>query len=115
MADLSNVVSFLAFPGKGASCTLGFRGPGRLVGFGFDSDGPAWLLGIGVLAPDDEGFPVCDADACEAIPSGVGETLLLFPSLSGRHRGHFLASSESSGTSFISLDDTCRRQPRSRY
>ena len=40
MADLSNVVSFLAFcePGRGASWILDLRGPGRFAGLGLEDE-----------------------------------------------------------------------------
>lgn len=96
MADLSSVVSFLTgsfFEGMSASLLLALRGPGRFAR-GFAATGEA-VEGSGTsvtpLASDVEA--TVDVDTSLA-------------SVNGFHRGHFLASSESAGTSFTSLTTT---------
>jgi len=91
MADLSNVDSFLALcdeeVGREGSEVFGLRGPGRLP---FD---------VGPIGADaatlgtDFAFNGSDDPGTEMDASSSG----------GCHSGHFLASTESSGTSTTSL------------
>ena len=108
MADLSSVVSFFAFwcPGSGASVVLGFRGPGRLGAAGFEElveavGGVEVLATGGVDVDADRAGSVFSVFAVNCIGGDGGEL----------YRGHFFASTESSGTSVTSLPTRCTGRP----
>ena len=103
IADLSSVVIFLACDGLGieGSTVRGFRGPGRFdprVDVAVDN-----TAGLGSTAGDTDGdgglspFVVSSPFSEEGVVAVAGR---------GDQRGHFFASSDSSGTSTTSLYDS---------
>ena len=103
MADLSSVVSFLTgsfLAGMSASLLLAFRGPARLPGV-FAGPFTTFAGGLEAVAA-----PASVAELSLDVPGA----LLLSTSSEGIQRGHFLASSESAGTSTTSLHGYMRRR-----
>ena len=112
MADLSNVVSFFAFeePGVGSdeSESLDFRGPGRRA------------VGLISAAKSSFGEDAIEDDTAAAMagvdPAGEGDVAAVSvwalveaeeDNCGSLYNGHFFASSQSSGTSFSSLNNLC--------
>ena len=102
MADLSNVVSFLAFcePGRGASWIVDLRGPGRFAVLGLEDEASVWLgtPAVGetvVVSFDDVSLGAVEEESTVSFCVGSGS--------SRAQSGHFFASSEFSGTSVTSL------------
>jgi hypothetical protein len=101
-ADFSKVESFFPFreaaDGSSANCNFGLRRPGRLL----------VPVGGGCVAVATEDDDDAAADGNSSVDGAAMPRRLLDVAASswpsgGFHRGHFLASFESSGTSTISL------------